>query len=280
MRVTMHSEPARAGIANEDFTAATPAAAVLLDGAGIPDGMDCGCVHGVAWFARTLGSSLLSAMSAHRSGPLTDLLADSIRQVAALHGGSCDLSHPGSPGSTVVAVRLADGVLDYLVLSDSVLMITRPGVAPQVITDDRLDRAGLPHRPAMDALATGSDEHKAAFRAYVTTVRRLRNSDGGFWVASAGAAAAQHALTGQVPLTTADSVFLLSDGATRMSDLFGLLTWPELAGIVARDGPGELIRRTRTAEAGDPRGVRWPRAKTYDDATVVCLQDLAVAGSV
>ena len=44
------------------YTGAVPAAAVLVDGAGIP-GADSLCRHGVAWYAGRLGGGLLSLLS-------------------------------------------------------------------------------------------------------------------------------------------------------------------------------------------------------------------------
>ncbi|MFD0854554.1 integrase, partial [Actinomadura adrarensis] len=60
---------------------------------------------------------------------------------------------------------------------------------------------------------------------------------------------------------------LLSDGASRLADRFGLLTWSGLLDVLRGDGPDALIARTRAAERDDPDGRRWPRGKTHDDAT-------------
>jgi hypothetical protein len=43
-------------------------------------------------------------------------------------------------------------------------------------------------------------------------------------------------------------------------------------GILDKEGPIELIRRTREAENSDPDGLRWPRFKRHDDAAaVICI---------
>jgi hypothetical protein len=62
---------------------------------------------------------------------------------------------------------------------------------------------------------------------------------------------------------------LLSDGASRLVDPFGLATWEELLALLDEGGPEELLRQVRTAEATDPEGRRWPRTKCSDDATAV-----------
>jgi len=63
MRVLLASEPGRAGRPNEDFAAAVPGAVVLLDGAGYEPPSGIGCVHGIAWYARTLGGLLAAAVT-------------------------------------------------------------------------------------------------------------------------------------------------------------------------------------------------------------------------
>jgi hypothetical protein len=64
---------------------------------------------------------------------------------------------------------------------------------------------------------------------------------------------------------------LLSDGASRLVDLFELATWEELLALLEESGPDELLGQVRTAEAVDPEGRQWPRTKRSDDATVVYL---------
>lgn len=273
MLAAIAAEPAAPGLANEDFAAVTTDTAVLLDGAGIPPGSQSGCVHGVAWYARMLGSRLLAEAAPDAGKPLPHALADAIAQVRSLHEDKCDLTHGGSPSATVIATRLRGEALEYLVLVDSVLLLDTGEALPEVVTDDRLERAAAPHRERVNALAIGSPEHATARREYVDAIWSIyRNREGGYWVASTDPAAADHALTGSVPLTELRSFALLSDGATRLADRFGLLTWPQLAGILRDHGPRELLRRTRAAEESDPRGSRWPRTKAHDDATAVYCQ--------
>lgn len=268
MRVSLATDPAKPGTPNEDFAAVSADAAVLLDGAGTPPGSDSGCVHGVAWYARTLGAAYLARISGSDT-PLADALADAIGHVRALHADTCDLNHSGSPSATVVAVRMRAEQMSYLVLADSVLAMDLAGERPKIVTDDRESRVGAELRKPMDALASGTAEHGQAHRTYVETMRGARNRPGGFWVAAVDPQAAQEALTGRFPAGTARSVALLSDGASRLADRFHVLSWPALIGVLNEGGPADLIARTRAAENSDPEGRRWPRAKPHDDATAV-----------
>jgi hypothetical protein len=259
-----------AGTENEDFAAVTPLAAVLLDGAGTPAGMATGCEHGVAWYARTLGTHLLARLTAAGPASLADCLQVAIADVRSLHRHTCDLAHEGSPSATVVAVRVAGDQLEHLVLSDSALVLAGVDGSARVVTDQRIETAARPYRGPLDAMPIGTPGRDEVFRRYVSTVRELRNTAGGFWVASADPQAARHALCGSTPLADVRAALLLSDGATRLTDLFGLASWAQLTALVLDGGPAELIRQVRAAEATDPDGLRWKRGKAVDDATAVC----------
>ena len=274
MRAWLATVPAWPGGVNEDFAAISPSAAVLLDGAGIPHGVESGCVHGVAWFARTLGTVLLAEIEDPPARPLADSLAAAISRVRLMHEGACDLAHPGSPTATVLAIRVAGGQLDYLVLADSSIVLTGADGGSEVITDRRLDEVLSSTRATVKSISLTDPGYPDAFRRHILEVQRLRNSPGGFWVASPDPAAARNAMTGSRPLASLRSVLLLSDGASRPADLFGLETFAGLAERARTQGPRDLVRLVREAEASDPDGRRWRRSKAHDDVTAVYCDEL------
>jgi hypothetical protein len=108
-----------------------------------------------------------------------------------------------------------------------------------------------------------------------TALRRARNRPGGYWVAAADPQAAAQSVTGTLVRKDLQRAVLLSDGASRLVDLFGLATWTEVLALLDDAGPAELIRRVRAAEAADPAGRRWPRTKRSDDATAI---DIVLSG--
>jgi hypothetical protein len=244
MRVTWATDEGSPRRGNEDFVASAPGAVVVLDGCGLPLGTDLGCVHGTAWFARSLGVRLLSRLVDGLPGtppssppvgppegtyrpderPLVGRLAGAIADVAASHRATCDLRRPTTPAATVLALRMRGDLVDYLVLADSTLLLEGPG--------------------------------------------GLREITGGHYYAASDPAAARYAITGTVPRRGLRDAYLLTDGATRLADLFGLTDWQGLATTVREQGPAALIARTRDAERTDPRATRWPRGKPHDDATV------------
>jgi Protein phosphatase 2C len=254
---------------NEDWAGAlAPGVAMVLDGLSAPDGTGTGCRHGTPWYVSHLGPRVL-ALAADPTRSLVDALAEAIQQVAGLHPG-CDLTHPGTPSATMVLLRVLDEGADYLALADAVLLLdTADGL--QVVSDERVNQLAGKERDAANRVPAGS-ALKLRRRVQLTrALRRARNRPGGYWVAAADPQAASHAVTGSLPGKSLHRAALLSDGASRLVDPFGLATWEELLALLAESGPDELLRQVRAAEAVDPEGRQWPRTKRSDDATAVYL---------
>jgi hypothetical protein len=256
---------------SEDYAAATPEALVLVDGSGSPPGMESGCRHGTAWYARRLGVHLLARLVDRADRTLTQCLGDAIAETAALHGARCDLSHPNTPAATVAAARLRGGLLEYVALGDTVLVLDLPE-GPRVIGDNQPFPAGESLRERLWAAPAGSAERAALRERYAMALRALRNSGHGPWIAAALPRAAEHAEAGSVPRGEVRAVAALTGGAARYVECFELGTWGEALGRLAAEGPEGVVRRVREAEAADPRCVRWPRGACHEDATVVYAQ--------
>ena len=266
MQVTLASRPSPDATSNEDFIAATTSVVVVVDGASVPPGLATGCVHGTAWFARRLGTQLLGLLTTQADHSPGDSLAQAIGEVATMHADTCDLSHSGSPSATVAILREQPEAVEYLVLGDTTVLLDEPA-GIRVVTDDRLENVASVQHGAMHQHATGSADHDRSFAELVTEQRRHRNHPDGFWVASTDPTAAQHALTDTAPRDGLQRAAVLSDGATRLVDRFGLVDWPRFLDVLAEQGPDAIIQQVRAAEHSDPDGRRWPRGKRHDDAS-------------
>src|SRR6266545_1570184 len=210
MRVSFVTEPGLSSRANEDFIAATPSAVVLLDGAGVPEGLETGCSHGVRWFAVELGTRLLAKLVTQTSESLADALARAIGDVRALHERDCDLDHPGTPAAAVALLRDSGDQVQYLVLADcTVVLETRGGI--QAMTDDRI--------------------------AQVATAERTER------VARAEPSAAYQAITATVPSQHLGRALMMTDGATRLVDTFALATWDNVLEMLKDKGPEAVVLR-------------------------------------
>ncbi|WP_329004621.1 protein phosphatase 2C domain-containing protein [Kribbella sp. NBC_00709] len=231
---------------NEDLVLTGPDFALVLDGASAPRVyVDSGCRHTVAWLVMQLATQLATPLLTHSGAPLTDLLADAITAVRSSHAGTCDVTNPDSPSSTVAMVRLHTDHVEHLVLADSPVVMRAPDGHVTVHSDDRIDL--LPDRT-------------------LETVRRLRNQPGGFWVASTEPEAAYEAVTGTTDRSAVEAIALLTDGASRYTERYGH-PWDELLEVLTTEGPRRLIERVRRHDAESTLS-----GKQYDDASVVLLQ--------
>lgn len=230
---------------NEDLVITGPDFAVLLDGATAPKGVDSGCLHDVPWLVRQFAVQLAPPLLARSSASLADLLAEAIAAVRDTHAGTCDVSNPDSPSSTVAMVRLSPDHVEHLVLADSPVVLRSPEGRVTVHNDDRVER--LPERT-------------------LEAVRRLRNRPGGFWAASTDPKAAYEAITGSTDRADVDVIAILSDGASRFAERYGH-SWDELLDVLTTAGPRQLIDRVREYDAVSTAG-----GKRYDDASAVLLQ--------
>ncbi|MFD7662175.1 protein phosphatase 2C domain-containing protein [Streptomyces sp. NPDC059788] len=280
MRIELATDPGAPQHPNEDYASvALPASGqggvlVLLDGV-TPPPFDVGCAHGVPWYTARLGGALLELSASYRDMTLTEALSAAISRTAEVHRSTCDLSHAHTPQATVVAVRWSPETVEYLVLSDSVLLVEHPDGVVRAVLDTRLDElppAVRDLREAVRALPRGSAERAAAGREYAAAVEALRNAEGGFFTAAADPAVAARAVTGSLPRAEVRALTALSDGASRWVEVFREGSWADCLAVVRKEGPQALVDRVRALEAADPEGARFPRGKSRDDATAVLVE--------
>ncbi|MFD8819215.1 protein phosphatase 2C domain-containing protein [Streptomyces sp. NPDC059627] len=258
MRTEVVSEPGAPDRPNEDFAGVgLPASGqggclIVLDGVTPPrDGT--GCLHSVPWFTARLGGALTELTVSRGDLTLREILEQAIGRTAAAHRDTCDLSHPRTPQATVVLSRWSEDNVEFLVLSDSALLLRSPDGTVTPVLDDRLDR--VPRASlASDAIADAT----------------VRNREGGFFTAAADPSVAARAVTGTVPRAEVHALAALTDGATRWTEKFREGDWTALLDVVRKEGARALVDRVRELEAADrEERVFLRRSKTHDDATVV-----------
>lgn len=249
------------GRPSEDRIFTTDRAVVVLDGATQPEQAH----NDGGWIAQQLGSELTGRLEDRPDDDLADMLAGSIRHVAATHG----LRPSVSPSTTVTIVRWNAERVDTLVLCDSLVVAAdRRGRVHQV-RDDRLDaittQLRRPHR--------GFDMTDAeAWRRLVEGQRRHRNRPDGYWVAEAVPEAAHHAMTASWPTADLAVVMAMTDGVSIGIERYAIPPdWPTAIDL-ATDDPARLLHTVHDAEASDPHGDRWPRSKRHDDKALAVIR--------
>ncbi|MDI2128109.1 hypothetical protein [Yinghuangia seranimata] len=132
------------------FALATPEAAVVVTTALAHRTPVEGCGHGTGWYLRRLGAHLLARLTDRPERPIRDCLSDAIAETAALHGGRCDLALHGTPTASIVAVRLAEGRVDQLVLGPGTIL-TRRDVGVVALSDPARHHHAAGARPSIAA---------------------------------------------------------------------------------------------------------------------------------
>lgn len=254
---------------NEDWVGAIPDAVVVLDGVTPPPVSNRGCTHSVPWFTNLLGKHLLALVQEDRS--LADALAAAIDLTNGSHG-SCDLTGMGTPAAAVAVLRRRELELDYLVLADTSVVMDTTSDGVEVFTDDRVKNADPKGIKRSLGMKVGSLEHARSVAKMSVTQLVKRNVPGGYWVASTDPQAAENAITGRKLVASVRRVAVLTDGASCVVDTYRELQWDTMLDCVQARGPRELIRDIRKLEGSDPEGVRWPRFKPSDDATVALYE--------
>jgi hypothetical protein len=163
-----------------------------------------------------------------------------------------------------------DDTIDYLVLADTVIVLDH-GDKLTIVTDDRVSQVAEEAHAETRRHTVGSPEHARAVSQLSRTQRQSRNHPGGYWVAAADPVAARQARTGSTMPDQVRRAAVLTDGASRLVDSFGVATWDQLLDQLATEGPARLIARVRELERSDLAGARWPRYKASDDATAVYM---------
>ncbi|WP_067243559.1 protein phosphatase 2C domain-containing protein [Microbacterium resistens] len=264
------SWPAGPDRENEDAVVLRPGIGVVVDGAGLDASVRRGCVHSVAWYARSLAAAFGELLEDRRVA-MTDALAEAIRIVTASHGDGCSLIG-GSPSATVAAWRVDGDDVEHLVLCDASIVVLDADGGVEEITDRRIEEV-VTRRTAEILAQTAGPRPPTPEEVWSTRFRALeetRNVRGGFWCAQADPAAAGEALTGRRRIGDggAAAVLAASDGGTRGFQLVGA---HDLASFAARAASGELEELAAEIRTGEERLRERGtfRGKPFDDLTIV-----------
>ncbi|HEU5417338.1 MAG TPA: integrase [Streptosporangiaceae bacterium] len=154
---------------------------------------------------------------------------------------------------------LAESIADVRARHEATCDLTSPATPAATVTALRAEPGGVAYLALSDS-TVAADYGPGLPPVIITDPHRAAGADPGV---------AARARTGILPLDGLRAVALLSDGAARITDKFGLLGWPAVLEILRTAGPAELISQVRQAEASDPDAERWPRIKLKDDATAL-----------
>jgi hypothetical protein len=105
--------------------------------------------------------------------------------------------------------------------------------------------------------------------------RSMANRHDGYWILGFDGRAAQRSVQGQIEVSPEDRLLLMTDGYTRLFDVFKSTTASNLLELSFDLGPARMIERLRTLETGDPECLMYPRIKCHDDASALLIDIVA-----
>ncbi len=247
---------------SQDRIFATQSAVIVLDGASAFVPVEAS----PAAFVDTLGGCLRAQLLRDPNADLIEVLGVAIARTADdLH------LHPGaSPSSTVAIVRERGDDLDLLVLGD-----TQIATPHGIMRDDRLSAVAVDERRRYrDRLSAGlgyGAEHRALLRTLQEEQARLRNREGGYWIAEASAEAASHAMTSTLAVHKVPWCVLATDGAYKPMEYLGVDDWRRIATLDRVSLELWLEQLDQWEAQRDPDGHALPRAKRHDDKAIAVV---------
>ncbi len=240
--------------------------ALVLDGA-TSVAMDRS--HDPGWYAERLGKEIASRLPEGVSLP--DTVAAAITAVRDTYG----LVARTSPTSTVAIARWSTQTIETFVLCDSSVTLLHDDGTEKVHTDLEVGTAIARHRELYRSrLATGhgfDDGHRALLVELQEEQARRRNRPGGYWVAGIEPEAAYHGHVGTTHRAGVTALVLATDGV-ELDRHPRASTWRDVYDEALEHGPAHVLDAVHDAEATDPDGVRWARAKRHDDKTLVIVR--------
>ncbi|MCX7444167.1 PP2C family serine/threonine-protein phosphatase [Corynebacterium sp. P7003] len=247
---------------NQDAVIATGRMITAIDGCSPISSAD-GSAERVSDFAATFAENLAAAVS--DPDDVRGEIATALRTTQNRCGDH------GVTATLALAVWDAEN-LAVAVIGDSPVVIELAGEHTAVIITDPAydgheDAALTRVREALDQGLPASRAYTSA-RPLLAADRAARNTRGGRWIISDFTPAEDIAARITVrtfPTGSVSRVSACTDGMSRIVELLGALTYPELFDRVQAGAGDELVSIIDELEDDDPEGARLPRFSRRDD---------------
>jgi hypothetical protein len=269
------SLPADPAKANEDAFAAEENAAVVFDGATMVSETLLPGPSDAAWIAQ-FGARRLMAHLRDGEAPKEALrlaLGDTEKSFAGLRRRPPKETYE-NPCASMMAVVVADDVIEALWFGDCAALVARPGEPLQIVGEafDKRTAESSRVKTLTEAKGVAPTAGLAAMLPYLRASRNKMNSKAGGWLFSPNAHAADHVSQLRVLAPEGTLVLLCSDGFLALASDYGFTDAQGLVAAAATRGLRALGEELRAIEAGDQDGRKYPRLKKSDDATAVLLR--------
>jgi serine/threonine protein phosphatase PrpC len=178
------------------------------------------------------------------------------------------------PTAGLFLATLDRGRLQYLQLGDCKCLLFTHGQL-HLLGQSRLEQLDKAVVQRMKELqAAGVREFANVWNVLLPTLknnRALANQEGGYWILGFDPRAADNAFRGEVEISNGDLLLAMTDGFTRLFDVFGSAPGDLLAQVQHGARLDQLLDSLRQNELADPECLSFPRIKCHDDASALLL---------
>jgi serine/threonine protein phosphatase PrpC len=178
-----------------------------------------------------------------------------------------------TPFASLMAMFIRGEKLEALWFGDCAALTKSPTGVVSVIGETVNVRAHERNRVSnlgeSEGVAATSVREK--FLPALRASRNRVNKEGGEWLFSPDARCAQHAADARLRVEPGSQVLLASDGFFALVSDYGRYSAEGLITAAQERGLSALGKELRAIEAGDPKGLSFPRFKSSDDATALLL---------
>jgi len=227
-----------------------------------------------AWFAAAIDATL---QAADWGGPTRDILRDAVAAVEARFRAAAKRIPRDDwtwPAAAIALLRVDGRAVELSNLGDCKLLFrgsadkTTRAFGSSAVT--ALDALTVRHMVALQA--QGVTEPAELWSRLVPLMqegRKLRNSEGGYWVLDMSRRGLDHRQETTLPAEQMSLFLMMTDGFYRLADTHHAYSDDGLLDAAFSRGLADLYAELRSIEARDPRCSTHPRIKIHDDATAV-----------
>lgn len=259
---------------NEDTFSINPNFGFVLDGAtGLLKERITQVESDAQWFVVEWKKFLENNLNSET--PLKEILKQGVKAVNDLY-----MSLPGAenvkskPSSGMALYRVNNGKLEYLLLGDCSIAITKKSGEVVLLQPQQLTMLDQINIDRMSSIAKEKGINVIDARELITEhlleTRLTQNTDKGYYILSDSYEAIDNALYGEMDFDEVKQIAAFSDGYSQIFDTFSLLTVEKLAEVLGAGASlGELYNILWYLQEKDKHCNKYPRFKVRDDATAI-----------
>jgi len=178
-----------------------------------------------------------------------------------------------TPFASLMSLFIDPHSIDALWFGDCGALIKSPDGSVSMVGETLKSRAQERSRASSLAEAEGvaAASVREKFLPGLRASRNRVNKKGNAWLFAPDEKCADHAKEKRLHVQSGSTILLASDGFFALVSDYGRYTAEELILAAEQGGLAVLGNELREIEAGDPKGITFPRFKSSDDATAVLV---------